>query len=152
MALRVEPIRREHAAAWHGMRGRLGPEWLEDAFDDLIAEYFGRGTIQGLPHAVFFAWDGPSPVGFAEVSLRPYAEGCLTSPVGYLKGWFVDDAARGLGVGRALLAACEHWARGRECREFASDAETDNAASIAAHERLGFETVCEIRCFRKDLG
>jgi len=36
-------------------------------------------------YAVFVCEDSPSDlVGFAEVSLREWAEGCLSSPVGYL--------------------------------------------------------------------
>jgi aminoglycoside 6'-N-acetyltransferase I len=27
--------------------------------------------------------------GFIEVSLRNYAEGCMTSPVAYIEGWYV---------------------------------------------------------------
>lgn len=136
-------------AAWTQMRESLGPEWLTDDFDALAAEYFARGTIQGLRHAVLIAERAGTPVGFAEVSLREIAEGCLSSPVGYLEGWFVANEARGMGVGRVLVAAGERWAAEQGCTEFASDAELDNAASLRAHAALGFKDVCDIRCFRK---
>jgi len=90
-------------------------------------------------------------VGFAELSRRPYAEGCETSPVGFLEGWYVAPARRRQGIGRALVQAAEVWARGRGCREFASDALAENGLSAAAHRALGFEEVEVIRCFRKDL-
>jgi len=44
-------------------------------------------------------------VGFVEVSLRPYAEGCDTRPVGYLEGGYVAPEWRGQGIGRALVEA-----------------------------------------------
>jgi aminoglycoside 6'-N-acetyltransferase I len=90
-------------------------------------------------------------VGFAEVSRRAYAEGCETSPVGFLEGWYVVPARRRQGVGRALVAAAEAWARGLGCREFASDTLADNASSTCAHRALGFEEVEVLRCFRKTL-
>jgi aminoglycoside 6'-N-acetyltransferase I len=92
----------------------------------------------------------PALIGFAEVSRRAYAEGCETSPVGFLEGWYVLAERRGAGVGRALLAAGEMWARELGCREFASDAVVNNAVSAAAHRALGFEEVV-VRCFRKSL-
>jgi aminoglycoside 6'-N-acetyltransferase I len=116
--------------------------------------YFAHGTIAGLPHRVFIARDPRTltPIGFAEVSLREYAEGCDSSPVGYLEGWCVEPHHQGRGIGRALVAACEGWAAERGCTEFASDAETDNEISIAAHEALGFSPVCRIVCFAKSIG
>jgi aminoglycoside 6'-N-acetyltransferase I len=58
---------------------------------------------------------------------------------------------RSRGVGRALVASAEDWARRMGCREFASDTEADNALSAAAHRALGFEQVVVQRCFRKQL-
>jgi aminoglycoside 6'-N-acetyltransferase I len=90
-------------------------------------------------------------VGFAEVGLRAYAEACSTSPVGYLEGIYVIDGERGRGVGRALVAAGEQWARAKGCTEMASDRELANEASGLFHEALGYEEVERIVCFRKVL-
>jgi uncharacterized protein (TIGR02246 family) len=49
---------------------------------------------------VLLAEDAAGILGFAEVSIRPYAEGCSTDRVGYLEGWFVRPEARRRGVGR----------------------------------------------------
>jgi aminoglycoside 6'-N-acetyltransferase I len=87
----------------------------------------------------------------AELSLRPYAEDCRTSPVAFLERWYVIPAARRQGVGRALVSAAERWAREWGCSEFASDTELDNSTSAAAHRALGFEDAGAIRCFRKGL-
>lgn len=37
--------------------------------------------------------------GFLEVSLREEAEGCQTSPVGYLEAWYVEPDIRQHGAG-----------------------------------------------------
>jgi aminoglycoside 6'-N-acetyltransferase I len=90
-------------------------------------------------------------VGFAEVGLRPYAEDCRTSPVGYLEGIYVTEARRGQGVGRTLVAAAEQWARDQGCAEMASDRELVNEASAAFHAATGFQEAARIVCYRKAL-
>jgi GNAT superfamily N-acetyltransferase len=60
--------------------------------------------------------------GFTEVGTRLYAEGCDTSPVAYLEGWYVDRDVRRHGIGAALARAAEVWAREHGYRELASDA------------------------------
>lgn len=90
-------------------------------------------------------------VGLAEVSVRPYAEGCRTRDVGYLEGWYVEPEQRGAGVGRALVRAAERWAREQGCAELASDAHPRDERSRSAHAACGFEEVGLVRCFRKPL-
>lgn len=148
MAIAIKPATRTDAPHWLAMRKALGPDWITPQAERMVAEYFDSGTIDHLLHVVLIAWRGEERVGMAEVSLRLFAEGCETSPVGYLEGWFVDESCRGMGVGKALVEAAKHWSRSQGCTEFASDAEMDNLASRAAHEALGFEAVCDIRCYR----
>jgi aminoglycoside 6'-N-acetyltransferase I len=100
---------------------------------------------------VFVAEDAGKLLGFAEVGTRAYAEGCETSPVGFLEGWFVEEHARGSGVGRALVQAAETWARERGLTEFGSDTWLDNEASIQAHQALGFAVTERLVCFLKRL-
>lgn len=153
MAIVIRPLEMNQARDWLAMRRELGPEWVVDRVESFARTYFEDGRIDGLEHIVLIARDDATgeSVAFAEVSLRDYAEGCASNPVGYLEGWFVRAQARGRGVGRALIRAAEDWARSRGCAEFASDAETTNPDGIAAHRALGFTEVCRIVCFRKAL-
>ncbi|MCA9959751.1 MAG: GNAT family N-acetyltransferase [Anaerolineales bacterium] len=89
--------------------------------------------------------------GFIEVGIRKYAEGCTTSPVAYLEGWHVDADYRRQGVGRALVAAAEAWARQHGYHEIASDTQLDNVVSLAGHLALGYEEVERQICFIKKL-
>lgn len=89
--------------------------------------------------------------GFIEVGLRSYAEGCSTSPVAYVEGWYVDDDLRRSGVGRALVVEAEAWALRRGLTEMASDTGLENNVSIAAHRALGFEEVERAVLFKKPL-
>jgi aminoglycoside 6'-N-acetyltransferase I len=80
--------------------------------------------------------------GFVEVGLRSCAEGCDPSrPAGYVEGWYVAEPRRRQGIGAALLAAAEGWARQQNCREMASDAQLHNKISQQVHLALGFEEV-----------
>ena len=102
--------------------------------------------------ACFLAFDGDEAIGFAQCQLRhDYVEGTSSSPVGYLEGIFVLPEYRGQGCARQLLNACERWAGEMGCREFASDCELDNAASLAFHLKAGFTEVNRIICFTKTL-
>ena len=115
------------------------PEELEEEF---------REIFTGA--AFFLAEDGCEAVGFAQCQLRhDYVEGTESSPVGYLEGIFVSEACRGRGVAKMLLGACENWARGQGCREFASDCELDNRESLAFHLGVGFQEANRIICFAK---
>ena len=60
-----------------------------------------------------------------------------------------DPDWRGKGIGRALVAQVENWAREQGCVEMASDTTPFYPLSPQAHEALGYEEV--ERYFRKDL-
>ncbi len=89
--------------------------------------------------------------GFLEVSLRSKADGCDSTPVGYIEGWYVDEEVRRQGVGRALVEAAEAWARSKGCRQMASDAELWNAVSHRAHEAIGYLETARLVLFKKDI-
>ncbi|HTA37568.1 MAG TPA: GNAT family N-acetyltransferase [Candidatus Acidoferrales bacterium] len=147
----IRPIETRDAAAWAAMRSRLWP------FEDAVAladeaRAFVEGTGEGIVDAVFLAEDDDAlPVGFLELSVRAFSDGCDSAPVPHVEGWFVEEPARHRGLGRALVAAAEAWARERGYTELASDTEIDNEASRLAHGRLGFEEVDRLIKFRKRL-
>ena len=78
-------------------------------------------------------------------------EGTESSPAGYLEGIYVAEPYRNRGVARALLKACEGWARLRGCTEFASDCELTNTDSLRFHLAAGFTEANRIVCFVKTL-
>jgi aminoglycoside 6'-N-acetyltransferase I len=136
--------------AWLDMRHALWPDAERSGHAAEIEQYFAGELSMPLEVLVAAGADGAA-LGFVELSIRPYAEGCRTDRVAYLEGWYVVPHARRRGVGRALVEAAERWALAQGCSELASDALLENEVSVAAHEALGFEEVERIRCFRKDL-
>jgi aminoglycoside 6'-N-acetyltransferase I len=145
----IRPAIIEDSPAWLAMRSALWPDDESTSHEREIESFFA-GRLR-MPLQVLVAVTDSGVVGFAELSIRAYAEGCTTDRVAFLEGWYVAPECRRTGVGRALVEAAEAWARAQGCREFGSDAVVDNDVSAAAHEALGFEEVVQIRCFRKDL-
>lgn len=100
-----------------------------------------------------YVWEKPGGGlgGFASFSLRPWAEGCESTPVPYVEGWWVAPDLRQQGVGRALFTAIEGWCREHGYLELGSDAGIDNAVSLEAHVAFGFQPTLRLQFFRKRL-
>jgi aminoglycoside 6'-N-acetyltransferase I len=129
------PLSKTDDAAW--LRLRVGL-WPEQTRRELDAD---RSIFRERPdrNVVFFARRADGRLaGFLEASLREYAEGCATSPVGFIEGWYVDGDSRRAGVGRALVRAAEAWAAELGCVEMGSDTEAVNVRSQRAHAALGY--------------
>lgn len=121
-------------------------EWSSADEDDL------RATLERADAAVFVIDRGAGKLGgYVEAGTRSIADGCPTSPVGYVEAWYVDPDLRRSGCGRALLGAAEDWARGQGYREMASDALIDNTVSHHAHIRSGYLEVDRVVTYRKSL-
>lgn len=124
--------------------------WSSHSIEELTGEF--RSLLKETDSAVFLYKTGGSVIGFAQCGLRhDYVEGTDSSPVGYLEGIFVEEGYRSHGHAKALLRQCEAWALERGCTEFASDCELTNDASLAFHQRLGFQEANRIICFVKKL-
>lgn len=150
MNVTLRPATHSDTAAWLELRSALWPDCSASEHRAEIERFFAGEMPE--PQAVYLAiGPGEEVVGFVELSLRPYAEGCHTHNVAYLEGWYVAPHVRGKGVGANLIAKAEAWGRGLGCSEFASDAAFDNETSCLAHRALGFDEVGLIRCFRKPL-
>ena len=116
-----------------------------------VDEHLRSGATPLLALVLVAERDDARLGGFIEIGLRAYAEGCESSPVPFIEGWYVDADLRRTGAGRALVHAAEEWARANGHREIASDVELTNEASIEAHRALGYAEVERLVCFRRDL-
>ena len=124
--------------------------WPDHSWEEMAGE---MSPLLAAEDAAVFGWqEGGRWEAFAQCQLRrDYVEGCEMSPVGYLEGIFVREPLRGKGVARALLTACQTWARVQGCREFASDCELSNEDSLRFHLATGFQEAGRIICFVKQL-
>ena len=132
---------------WVRMRHALWPGSLSDHEAETQLYFSERSQV---PTVLVAEADGQL-VGFLELDYRKYAPGCRSSPVPFIEGWFVEPAWQRQGIGRALVEAAEARARAMGHHEIASDAEVENADSLAAHLALGYEVVERVVCFRRSL-
>ncbi len=145
--MNVRNVRLEDRAEWLRMRKAL---WDDCPDDQQVRE---TEEILGSDTQVVVVAERPSGglCGFLEASLRSIVDGCDSTPVGYIEGWYVDEDVRRRGVGGTLVEAAEAWARSRACRQMASDAELWNTVSHQAHEALGYEETARLVLFKKNL-
>ena len=147
----IRPVEVSDSKEWQRLRVALysDPDPLE------ITHWFETRANGGTPlvgEEVIVADRGNGQLaGFVEVGSRNYAEGCVSSPVAYLEGWYVDPEFRRAGLGTRLFEAAEAWARQNGYTEMGSDAEFGNSISEQAHASLGFTEVERQICFRKSL-
>jgi aminoglycoside 6'-N-acetyltransferase I len=131
------------------MRQALWPDADAGELRGEAEAYLADGS--GLAEVLLAEAPAGEPLGMLELSLRSYAEGCRATPAPYIEAWYVVPKARRRGVGRALVAAAEQWARARGFCEIASDTLLDNRPGHRAHVALGFAEVERAIHFRKDL-
>jgi aminoglycoside 6'-N-acetyltransferase I len=132
---------------WLRMRRAL---W-DDCPDDQQEREIEESLASDLDDVFFAERPEGGLCGFLEVALRSRANGCDSTPVGYIEGWYVDPDVRRQGVGQALVEAAEAWARSKGCRQMASDAELWNTDSHQAHGALGYQETGRLVLFKKDL-
>ena len=143
----IRPLEKSDDDEWFRMRITLWPDTTEQ---EMRADL---DIWRNDPDNATFVIDrGDGHLGgFIEMGQRKYAEGCETSPVAYIEGWYVDEDLRGQGCGKALVMAGEDWARQQALTEIASDTWLDNENSIQAHLALGYEEAERLITFRKKL-
>jgi aminoglycoside 6'-N-acetyltransferase I len=146
MEITLRRVTQEDKSEWMRMRKGIWPEapdeYLDFDMDEILIndDYF-----------VIFACDGDKPIGLTEIQIRDYGEGCETSPVGNIEGWFVQEEYRGKGVVGVMMQAAENWVREKGCTEVASDTWLDNESSIRAHMKMGYTEVERLVHFVKQL-
>lgn len=147
VAFVIREMHQSEADIWGKMRLRLWEDLTEPQNQREIAK-----ANQDPNATTFLALDDNArPIGFAEVSIRDYANGCTEQPVPFLEGIWVDPEFQRSGAGRALINHIAEDMRTRGFRELCSDILETNHLSHQAHEKWGFEETERVIYFRKSL-
>jgi GNAT superfamily N-acetyltransferase len=111
---------------------RLDATYAEDQFADLMKNHANG--------AIFLAADEGRPVGWVmvyESEGKPYVIDDERRQA-VICELFVSPETRGKGAGRALLAACEDWARGRGIAVIHIGHLSANARASEVYEQAGY--------------
>ena len=111
--------------------------------DRLSARQYRR-HIMGGRNLVLVVPRAKAVVGSAVLFVRKH------SKVARLYSIAVDRSMRGLGLGAALLAACERHARSLGVNRMQLEVRLDNQPGMALYESCGYERGAQIACFYED--
>lgn len=78
-------------------------------------------------------------VGMVELSSRNIVDGCLSSPVAYIEGMYIEEQHRGKGAGKATMRAIHLWCKQKGFKELAADTELENLAAQRYFNAVGFK-------------
>src|SRR5205807_2334246 len=106
MTVVIRGARPEDRSEWLRMRRAL---W-DDCPDEQQVREMGENLSSDVDEVLVAERPGGGLCGFLEAATRSRANGCDSTPVGYIEGWYVDEDVRRQGVGRALVGAAEAWA------------------------------------------
>lgn len=138
----VRPLRADETGLLKTLRLRSlaeAPDSFANTFADASAkpgsywQEMTRSVTEPGRHVMFVAEIDAASVGLA-FGLLDTAH----TATAHLGGMWVDPAARGLGVGRALVEAVLAWAHERGFERVILWVTDGNAAAIALYERMGF--------------
>lgn len=121
----VEAIYREGIATGHATFEADPPTW--EAFDTGKLDV---GRLVAVDSNRILGWTALSPV-----SARPVYSGVVEHSI------YIAAAARGHGVGTALLAALAHAADAADLWTIQSSIFPENTVSLALHDRAGFRRI-----------
>lgn len=136
MTVMIRQARTEDSAALVALLAQLFAIETDFAIDPAV-QARGLDLLRGRPDAVILVAEAEGRVvGMCTVQLTAStARGGLSAGI---EDVVVDETVRGRGVGRALLAAAEAWARGRGAVRIALLADETNLPALDFYDRLGF--------------
>lgn len=147
MSLTIRPLRYEEQrrfleriveTAWQDLparqRERLAPATLAPGIHRVVALLMDQGEN------LILAADLPDQPNVGQIWLGQALDPYTGAKRGYLYDLFVEPAARGQGVGAALMRAAEAEAQARGDTELALTVAAHNHTAQALYAALGFET------------
>jgi len=144
MAIRIRPATAADAAWIMPLAPRLHdfgpPPWRSRAvMDQAVARVVERALTGAAADAVVLAAVDASGHGLGFTHVHTASDFFTGETHGHVSDLVVASGAEGRGVGRALMAAAEQWARGRGYRLLTLNVFEENRRARELYTRLGYQ-------------
>ncbi len=96
----------------------------------------------------FIVDDNIQIIGLVELSSRNIVDGCLSSPVAYLEGLYLNSEYREKGLGKKVMKIILNWCREKGFSELATDTELTNIKAQNFYKTVGFQETDRVVAFR----
>lgn len=127
----AQELNASHHAAWPSL-------FAPPATPSIDAAHW-RLSIEGKDQVAFVAVEGDAPVAFITATIATDSHSLLqTVRFGRVNSVCVASAARGRGIGSALMAAAEEWGRSHGAGDMRLVVWTFNQDAIRLYEELGY--------------
>lgn len=147
-SLIFKPTSKENKEVWIQFRQSLYHD-VEIEFHEEEIELILKDSTKAT--FLVFEKEDEMPIGMLELSLRNVVDGCLTSPVGYIEGIYLDEKTRGKGYGKLMVDFSKKWAKNQGCSELGCDAELDDIKAQSFHQKMGFKETYRIVQYKMDI-
>ncbi|WP_375336979.1 GNAT family N-acetyltransferase [Rhizobium lentis] len=130
MSIVIRKMRASDSQIWAEMRFKL---WDSLSVEEHLGD-IGRMLEDRKRTSYLALRPDNAPLGFAEICIREYANGCTAQPVPFLEGIWIDPKHRRQGVGRTLVEKMTADLIEQGFHEICSDAGIRNRRSHRAHQ------------------
>ena len=90
-------------------------------------------------------------IGFIEVALRSYSNGCFFQPVPFLEGFYIKQSEQGKKYGKFFINQVEQELIQLGYKKLCSSTDWGNTTSQAVHTAFNFNEVDRIVLYHKTL-
>ncbi len=144
VSISLQAIRIEQFDVWEEMRHALYP-----ILDSSYNKQEMREIINKPEWFCYFIMQNDTQiVGMVELSSRNIVDSCLSTPVAYLEGLYLQPSHRNQGIGKEVMHLITRWCVAKGFKELATDTELDNVHAQRFYKQLGFEETDRTVAFR----
>jgi len=133
--MNLTPIKRNQFSLWRKFRNSVYSTVTDEFHEIEMENIFGSEEW----FCYFLTNENNNIIGFVELSARNVVDGCLSSPVAYIEGLYIEAEYRGKGAGKKAIEAIHKWCKINGFTELAADAELSNLNAQIFFNAVGFK-------------
>ena len=151
--MNVMVANQKHLDAILVLRRLLWPDCTEQEHQQEMGAMLvgNHPMVPDWPAVVMVSEADSQVIAYMEATLRPFVDGCKEGPVGFIEGWYIEDAYRESDAFQLLLNGITLWTKAQGGLEIMCDVPTDEVELLAQHEASGFEKVQRVVMVSKPL-